>query len=199
MLTSLPFQCPDASAGAIKRVGVVLQRLAHLVFPVLLLLGAFVAPHHSIDLLQRNRSAKRLHNIGQDIPPCGAGHIPDIALQPVGHQQRVGERHILPQKQDILMDNGDELAAVAAAVGDAVMLGLDNDILQCAGFGQFKEHTQKAALLLDVANQHRHAAAFLQRTELLHHAVIHGLDKALPSWDPGEVKAAGIIAVPLSY
>ena len=33
------------------------------------------------------------------------------------------------------MDNGDELAAVAAAVGDAVMLGLDNDILQCAGFG----------------------------------------------------------------
>ena len=176
-----------------------LQSLANFVFPVLLLLGTLIAAHRLIDLLQGNGGMERLHGISYNIPPCGSRHIPYIALQPVGHQQRVGERPILSQKQHTLMDNGDKSATVAAAVGDAVVLGFDNDILQCTGLGQFKEHTQKASLLLDVAHQYRHTAAFLQCAELLHHAVIHGLDKALPSWDPGEVKAAGIIAVPLLY
>ena len=177
----------------------ILQSLADFVLPVLLLPGTLMAAHRLIDLLQGNGGVERLHGISYNIPPCGAGHIPDIALQPVGHQQWVGERYILPQKQHILMDNGDKYAAVAAAVRDAVVLGFDNDILQCTGLGQFKEHTQKASLLLDVAHQYRHTAAFLQCAELLHHAVIHGLDKAIPSWDLGEVEAAGIIAVPLLY
>ena len=36
------------------------------------------------------------------------------------------------------MDNRDEPAAVAATVGDAVVLGFDDDIFQCAGLSQFK-------------------------------------------------------------
>ena len=97
------------------------------------------------------------------------------------------------------MDNRDEPAAVAATVGDAVVLGFDDDIFQCAGLSQFKEHTQKSALLLDIAHKHRHAATLVQGTELLHHAVIHCLDKALPGRDPGEVKTARVVPIPLLY
>lgn len=107
----------------------ILQRLANFVLPVLLLPGTLLAAYRLIDLLQGNGSMERLHGISYNIPPCGAGHIPDIALQPVGHQQWVGERYILPQKQHILMDNGNKFAAVSAAVGNAVVLGFDNDIL----------------------------------------------------------------------
>ena len=97
------------------------------------------------------------------------------------------------------MGNGDKPAAVTAAVGNTVVLGLDDDVLQRAWLDQLKEHTQKAALFLDVTHQYRHASALVQGAELLHHAVVHRLDKAFPGWNPGEIKTAGVIPIPLLH
>ena len=151
----------------------------------------FATPHLLINLLQGDSALEALHRIGQDITPSSARYFPDIALHTAGHQYRILQRCVLPQQQKVLMDNRDEFSAVRGTVKHAVVLGLDDDILQDTGLGQLKEHAQQLALLFDVAYQHRYAAALLQSAELLHHAAVHRLDEGVPCGDSGQVGLRG--------
>ena len=79
------------------------------------------------------------------------------------------------------------------------MLGFDNDILQHTGLRQLKEHAEKSPFLLDVTHKDGHTSPLLQGAKLLHHAVIHSLNKALPGGDAGEIKLAWIVAIAPLY
>lgn len=95
------------------------------------------------------------------------------------------------------MYDRDESAGIGAAVGHAVMLHFDDNLLQSPRFSNVAEHTVQPAFFLDVAHEDKHPAAFFQRSELLIHAVIHLLYKIRPSIAPRKVVLSRIESVPL--
>ena len=68
----------------------------------------------------------------------GARHIPGCRSEPGMSSAEEPPAAVFPHQQNILMDNGDELAAVNSLIGHTIMLGFDNDILQHTGLRQLK-------------------------------------------------------------
>ena len=92
-----------------------------------------------------------------------------------------------------------KLTAILRPVRKAVVLCLDDDILQGAGLYDLGKHTVKSAFLFDVTHQNSHPTAFFQCRKLFHHGIIHCFDEIVPVFNTGQVQAFRVISVLLHH
>ena len=97
------------------------------------------------------------------------------------------------------MQDRDKLTAILRPVRKAVVLRLDDNILQGAGLYDLGKHTVKSALLFDVTHQDSHPTAVFQCRKLFHHGIIHCSDKIVPAFNTGQVQAFRVISVLLHH
>ena len=97
------------------------------------------------------------------------------------------------------MQDRDKLTAILRPVRKAVVLRLDDDILQGAGLYDLGKHTVKSAFLLDVTHQNSHPTAVFQCRKLFHHGIIHCADEIVPAFNTGQVQAFRVISILLHY
>ena len=184
VIAFLPFRSGRriAAAGCPSEIAAILDCLAHLRLPVRIRLRLLIRRKLLVELAERHFLSAFLKDGEYRVTPRGAEAVSHVYVLPCRHHHRNDEPAVLAADHEVLVDDRHEvLAGVGGSVGDAVVLHLDDDLFERARLRYVRKHGVEDAFPLDVAHEDEHAAAFLQRSELLEHAVVHLLHEVIPA------------------